>query len=219
MESMISEPVFKEYMDALLHGKREKCRRVVTELIHKKADIKDVYTNLFQKSMYEIGSLWEHNKISIAKEQIATAITENLLSLFYPTLFSAERTGHTSVICSVHEENHQIGGKMVADFFESRGWNSEYVEIRDPVDDFLGYLKVKDPDMVGFSVSLQQNIPYMKQLIRKVKSIFPGVSLIIGGQAFATGTAAVLKEFSGIIYIADLFDLEKFLMEWTPEKS
>ena len=81
-------------------------------------EIKELYLGLFQRSLYEVGEMWEHRKISVAVEHMASAITESLLTLVYPAIFSAEHSDKSVVISCVANEYHQIGSKMVADFFE-----------------------------------------------------------------------------------------------------
>ena len=93
------------------------------------------YNNLFQKSLYRVGELWESNRISVAKEHLATAITEGLLNLVYPKLFEPEqyRKGRTILISCTANEFHQIGGKMVADVCELNGWDSHFLGANTPV--------------------------------------------------------------------------------------
>jgi hypothetical protein len=53
--------------------------------------VKSLYKDLFQKSLYRVGEVWEFNRISVAREHLATAITEGFLNLIYPMLFGLEQ--------------------------------------------------------------------------------------------------------------------------------
>ncbi len=60
--------------------------------------------------MYEVGRLWEFNRISLAKEHLVTAITEGLLNLAYPRLFektSVDSQNEKKVVisCAANEFN------------------------------------------------------------------------------------------------------------------
>ncbi len=72
---MIEESVYKHYFKALVSGDRSRCAETVSQLIEKNTTAQIIYTDLFQKSLYEIGELWEQNRISVAVEHLATAIT------------------------------------------------------------------------------------------------------------------------------------------------
>lgn len=46
-----------------------------------------MYQDLVQRSLYEVGELWERGHVSVATEHLATAITESLLTWeFQPPL-------------------------------------------------------------------------------------------------------------------------------------
>ncbi len=96
-------------------------------------ELKSLYMDLFQRSLYAVGELWELNKISVAREHLATAITESLLNLVYPRLFENTPTGKKVVVSCAANELHQIGGKIVADFFELNGWESHFLGANTPV--------------------------------------------------------------------------------------
>src|SRR6056297_2679784 len=111
---MITEQRYQKYFNFLLKGKRKECTKIVQYLLDQDIHIQILYIDLFQKSLYEIGELWEYNKISVAKEHLVTAITEGLINLVYPKLFENETTfiNKSVVISCSANEFHQIGGKM-----------------------------------------------------------------------------------------------------------
>jgi methanogenic corrinoid protein MtbC1 len=56
---MISQAIYDRYFNALLCGDRKSCTQIVNELIENNTEIKTIYEDLFQKSMYDVGDLWE----------------------------------------------------------------------------------------------------------------------------------------------------------------
>ena len=129
---MISDAVYYHYLNALMDGDKGECVKIVTDLLEKNEDIKEIYTKLFQRSMYRIGYLWEHSKTSIAKEHIASKITESLISLVYPKIIEKEKNGKKVVISCIDKEFHEMGPKMVSDFFELYGWSSVFLGSNTP---------------------------------------------------------------------------------------
>ncbi|MBD3235125.1 MAG: hypothetical protein GF330_00285 [Candidatus Eisenbacteria bacterium] len=103
----VSESRYREYLSDLLAARREACQGIVRELIEQGMRVRTVYLELFQRSLYEVGELWERNQISVATEQLATATTEILMSLVYPTLFSAEHLDRCAVVSCTADEFHQ----------------------------------------------------------------------------------------------------------------
>ena len=60
---MINEDIYKEYFSFLLQGDKKACTRIVQRLIDDGIELKTLYLDLFQRSLYEIGELWETNQI------------------------------------------------------------------------------------------------------------------------------------------------------------
>jgi len=206
---VIGEKTYRDYLKALLAGRRLACRDMVQLLIDADIDLKVLYTELFQRSLYEVGALWETNRITVANEHLATAITESLLSLAYPRLFATERTGRKAVISCSANEYHQVGGKMVADIFELNGWDGHFLGANTPADAMPAFIHEVQPDVVGLSLSLPSNIEHLKRAIETIRSDFPKVDLLVGGQAFRWGIRDAVKQSNGTEYISSLADLER----------
>ena len=199
--------LYNSYLVALLAGDRLECARIVKELIEAKTSIKELYINLFQRSMYEVGSLWEHNLISVATEHICTSITESLISLCYPLLFSAEHSGKKAVITCTPGEYHQIGARMVADYFELYGWDGYFLGADTPADELIKYIKEKNPDLVALSISVSFNISELHRLAVKIREQFPELPIVAGGQGFRWGGEQVFKSIDNMYIIRSLDEL------------
>ncbi len=213
--SEISENIYRLYLDALLEGDRAGCGRIVEDLLAQGIGIKSLYTDLFQRSLYKVGDLWESNRISVATEHLATAITEGMMGLVYPRLFKRERTKQDRkvVISCTPNELHQVGSKMVADMFELYGWDSRFLGADTPGADILAYVRETAPDLVGLSLSVYFNLPFLKTVIEGIRSAFTDIDIFLGGQAFRWGGIEAIKSYHGIVYIPTLDELEKRLKE------
>ena len=159
--------------------------------------------------MYRVGELWENNRITVANEHLATSITESLLNLVYPAIFATDRIGRKAVISCSANEFHQVGGKMVADILELNGWDGYFLGANTPPEDILKYIHEVKPDLVGLSLSILSNIANLQRCIDIVKTDFPNMDLLIGGQAFRWGGTDTIKRYSGTEYIPSLAELEK----------
>lgn len=212
---MLTPELYQKYRDALLQGRRAVCTAIVQELLEQGMDIKALYTDLFQQSLYEVGRLWETNKISVAREHLATAVTEGLLNLVYPRLFaSGGPVSHKKAIIScAANEFHQIGGKMAADIFELNGWETHFLGANTPVPHMLEHIQEITPDLVGFSLSVYHNMPMLKQGLDAVESDFRNLDIFVGGQAFNWGGLDVLNQYPGTRFIPTLDVLENTIAE------
>ena len=210
---MITEELYSHYLQGLLSGDKSRCLDIVRDLLDRDIAVKTLYLDLFQRSMYEVGSLWEMNKVSVAVEHLATCITESLFSLVYPCIFSAEHIGKKAIISCVANEYHQIGGKMVADMFELHGWDGYFLGANTPINALLQMIEDKQPDLVGLSLSIYFNMPNLYEVLDQLRTAFPQMPVIVGGQAFCWGGRDIGRRYAGVTHIASLNDLQHNILE------
>jgi methanogenic corrinoid protein MtbC1 len=216
---MISKAIYLQYMSSLLEGNKAKCASIVAYLLEQNIDIKVLYKDLFQKSLYQIGKQWENNKICVATEHVATSITECLLNFTYPAIHSGTKNNKRVVVTCVPKEFHQIGAKMVADLFEINGWETYFVGANAPLNELFKLLKTKKPNFLAVSLTFYLNVLRLFDLIDKVQLEFPKLKIIVGGQALADKHSEVLNKYSGVTYISSLDELETFILRQNKKSS
>lgn len=208
---MIAEETYQNYLAHLLAGDRADCTRIVEQLRADSTPIKELYLHLLQRAMYEVGRQWETHQISVAVEHLATSITETLLSLIYPDVFAVDRVGKSAVVACVANEYHQLGGKMVADFFELHGWDCAFLGGNTPIEDLVEMLQERTPDLLGLSVSLAPQRAIAKEVLRRVRAIRADQRILLGGQAFAPDGGEELNEDPHVMYVPSLDELERII--------
>ena len=62
--------------------------------------VKDIYLHIIQPIQYEIGRLWQMNRISMGQERFCTAATQMVMSQLYPPLFASKKTGQRLAVTS-----------------------------------------------------------------------------------------------------------------------
>ncbi len=204
------DPLVEEaqtYLDFLLAGKRTEAGEYIYKLVKEGASIKDIYEHIFQKSQYEVGALWESNKISVAHEHYCTAATQLIMSQLYPKIFSTDKKGYKLVACSVADELHEIGIRMVADFFEMEGWDTYYMGANMPANNLISAIKEYEADVLAVSVTMPLHLEKAGKLIKTIRSDseINDLNILVGGYPFhiepelwkkvgADGSAASAKE-------------------------
>jgi len=208
---MIENETYNNYFNSLIKGAKHECVTIVDEVIKTNVPVEIIYTQLFQRSLYQVGEYWEMNKISVATEHMATAITENLMIRLQPQLFSTERTGKKAVIACVANEYHQVGAKMIADIFEMNGWDGYFIGANTPIADLIRFLEGKNPDLIGLSLSIYYNLPELENTLVKIRHHFPDLPVMVGGQAFRWGGTEIIQKYSNVTYLSSAEDLRKFI--------
>jgi len=207
------EGSYRLYLDGLLAADRRQCQGVFEKWLASDASVRDIYQNLVQRSLYEIGALWAQGTISVAVEHLATAITENLLNLAYPRLFSRPRSGRSAVVACVPDEFHQIGGRMVADTFEFNGWRSYYLGSNFPSGAMNALIKDKRPDAVALSATLMSRVDALISAAGRIRDEFPELPILAGGQALLGGGRQRVERLPSVRCLSSLQDLEAWIKE------
>jgi methanogenic corrinoid protein MtbC1 len=213
VEEWITPGLYAEYFEALLAGNKEVCVKTVQYLLDREIDLYDLYVHLFQRSLYEVGDLWERNRVSVAIEHLATTITESLLTLVYPRIFAAEHIDKKAVVACVANEYHQIGAKMVADVFELNGWDGYFLGANTPPESLLAFVQEKRPHVLGLSLSVYFNMDTLCRLLEIVRGAFRDLPVLVGGQAFRWGGADRVTRYPGVQQVSTLKELESFIRQ------
>ncbi|MFP5212622.1 MAG: B12-binding domain-containing protein [Acidobacteriota bacterium] len=174
------------YLEALLRGERHRASRLVLDAVEGGTPLRDIHLSIFQPTQYEIGRLWQMNRLSVAQEHYCTAATQLIMSQLYPYLFSTERIGKRLVATCIGGKLHEIGVRMVADFFEIEGWDTYYVGANTPVESILRTIGEQKADLLAISATMTFHIGSMIELIDRVQlsNVEKKVKILVGGYPF-----------------------------------
>jgi methanogenic corrinoid protein MtbC1 len=201
------------YLAALLACDRRKASRLILDAVEKGTPIKDVYIQVFEQSQHEIGRLWQINQITVAQEHYCTAATQMIMSQLYPQIFTGPRNGRCFVGACVGGDLHEIGMRIVADFFEMDGWDTVYLGASVPGPDLIRTVEDRNADVVGISATLTTHVGAVAQMISDIRAA-PAcrkIKILVGGHPFhvvpdlwkqvdADGTA---RDAQGVIELAN----------------
>ncbi|MEX2048669.1 MAG: cobalamin-dependent protein [Gemmatimonadota bacterium] len=173
------------YVQAILEGNRRAALNVTLEALRVGATVADVYVEILQPAQYEVGRLWERSKITVAKEHMATAVTQYVVAQLYPRLEVPDTVRGNALITGVRGELHQLGANMVADVLESDGWNTRFLGTQLPHQDVLDAIGEHAPRLLGISATVLFNLPAVADLIEDVRRVHgTEVTILVGGGAF-----------------------------------
>lgn len=189
----VSNEYSRKYLDLILEGKRKEATDYILELADNDVDLKYIYINIFQETQYEIGRLWEKNKVSVAQEHYCTATTQMIMSMLYPRLFNQKRNGKSVVATCVGSELHELGVRMIADFLEINGWDTYYIGANAPSEAIIDAIEKNEAVIVAISVTLMPHIARAQQVISEIRKQYPDIKILVGGYPFKQDRDLFLK--------------------------
>ncbi|WHH61350.1 cobalamin-dependent protein [Petroclostridium sp. X23] len=177
-----------KYLEFILNAEKYNAMDLINHAVQSGVSINDLYLYVFQKTQYEIGRLWQINKISVAQEHYCTSLTQVIMSQLYPLILKnrKERNRLRFLGLCITSELHELGIRMVCDFLELNGWDTHYLGAGMPEHDILKAIKDISPDIIGISATLAINISKVEHLIEEVKKQFSDKrpQIIVGGCPF-----------------------------------
>ena len=185
-ESAPHTELARDYLALLLRGERHAAGRLVLDAVEAGADVKGIYLHVFQRAQREVGRLWQMNRINVAQEHYCTAATQLIMSQLYPRIFRTERRGRRMVATSVAGELHEIGLRMVADFFEMEGWDTYYLGANTPTPSLLQAAAERRADVLAVSATMTFHLRALEELITAARAAegLRDVKIMVGGYPF-----------------------------------
>lgn len=199
--------VVLRYLEALLEGQRHRAEAIILDAAKNGTPVDELYLQVLQPAMTEIGRMWHLNEVTVADEHFATTTTEAVMARLCAFGAAPKSLDKRVVATSISGELHSIGVRMVADFFEMAGWQTILLGANMPARDIVECLIDKDADLLAVSATSTLHLRNLGDLIELIRAT-PGVSdlpIIVGGEPFrripglaeelgANGTATSAKD-------------------------
>jgi MerR family transcriptional regulator, light-induced transcriptional regulator len=174
------------FIKLLLNGERHVASRLILDAVDSGIPVKDIYLHVFQPSQRELGRLWQLNQISVAQEHYCTAATQLIMAQLYPRIFRTEKNGRKIIATSIGGELHEIGVRIIADFFEMEGWDTYYLGANSPTTAIVQAIADRGADLLAVSATMTFHIRAVESLIATVRTSVRSndVKVLVGGYPF-----------------------------------
>ncbi len=182
----------QRYLQAQLAGDRhEAVRLLYDEGLRAGMPVKTLLLDVIQQAQYEIGRLWQENKISVADEHLATAISQLAMARLYPEAPRAPGLGRTVALACVEGELHDMGVRVAADMLEMEGFTVHCLGASVPTEHLIARMIADRPDLLLLSATMTFNLPALRAAIEAVRKAVPGLPVVAGGFAFQWSPGAI----------------------------
>lgn len=182
---------YHAFVALLEEEKKEEALFYIMDLLkNKEVDIIELYSNILAPALNNMECKLEDKNICIWKEHIRTAIIRTIVECCFPYIIEKKKElnyseAKTAVVLCPPEEYHDLGARMVADFFTICGYHSIFVGSNTPYQDFYNAIEVIHPDVVAISVSNFYNLVSTKKIIGELRKVDTcSFKVIVGGHAF-----------------------------------
>lgn len=174
------------FCEAALHGRRKEAATLFNEAIARGDSLSQASVHVIQPALYDVGRQWQENKVSVAQEHLASALSQTLMAQGMGRASAKSDNGQRALFACMVGNHHSIGLRMVADAFELEGWSVDYLGANTPLPALLAQVRETRPHLVGLSVSLPQHLRAVRETIAALKETFGAdcPRLAMGGLVF-----------------------------------
>jgi MerR family transcriptional regulator, light-induced transcriptional regulator len=159
-----------EFEDLLLAGDRTKALALFRRCCESKGGFLATSLHLVQPALYGIGQRWQENRISVAREHLASSIAHEILTREYARVPLTPGSNRKVVLACVEENQHALGLVMIADAFELSGWEVCNLGANTPTRALVDLVAETQPDVVCLSVSLPFHYPAAREAIDSLRA-------------------------------------------------
>jgi methanogenic corrinoid protein MtbC1 len=200
--------IASSYFEALVRAERKKAEKIIADAMASAVPVKDLYLHVFVPVLRETGRRWLIQELSVAEEHYITASVTAEIAHLHDRFIAANRhvppRGKTVVVASVERDLHEIGIRMVADFFEMDGWDTYYIGPNTPALSLLHAARDRDADVIAISCTIPSFLSTVHYLIRSLRAdpSTAQAKIIVGGHPF-TVDPELWKQLGGDAYAQD----------------
>lgn len=183
---MLKQNTLARYLQSLLRGDRKACRAVIEETLQSGVPANSVYIHLIWPIMAEIEKLLRSDKISITQEHLATRINRTIIDQLQNKLPHRPNKNKKIAVCCAQDELQELGAQMMADLFESDGWEVRFLGGGLTNDDIYAFINEYAPDLLLIYGTVPKQAPNIRRLIDKIKTVnaWPHMRIMVSGGLF-----------------------------------
>jgi methanogenic corrinoid protein MtbC1 len=174
------------YLGALLTSdRREALRLLMDEGLAAGVSVPVLLTDVIRRAQHEIGRLWQENRITVADEHLATAISQFTMARLFQEAARAPARRRTLALACVEGELHDMGVRVAADLLEIEGFAVQCFGANVPTESLVVRVRNSRPDALLLSATMAFNLPALRGAAAALRTAIPDMPVLVGGHAFS----------------------------------
>jgi methanogenic corrinoid protein MtbC1 len=173
------------YLHAQLSSnRREAIRLLIDDGFNRGASVPSLLLDVIQPAQREIGRLWQENRISIADEHLATAISQVALAHLYQLAPRGAALNRRILVACVEGERHDMGARVLSDLLDFEGFDVFFLGADVPVSSLVDKALAARPDLVVLSMTMTFHQQALRRSVAAIRRELPSLPIAGGGHAF-----------------------------------
>ncbi len=208
------EKYILEFMKHFNNNYKDKCVNFTLNGIKNNFfTIPQLYEEILTPALYSIDECPEDDEDCIWQEHVKTSIVKTVIECVYPEIIKQKKEikhlGIKVVLACPEQEYHEVGLRMISDFFSLNGYESIYIGSNTPRDQVSLAIEKENPKYAAISVTDYYLLFETQKLIKEIrKKSKDSIKIILGGSAFQKNMNS-FNLIGGDLYLKSYEDIVK----------
>ncbi len=167
----MSEPLLTRYLQPLLAGRRAECFNLVTEALEQGMHPEKIAFDVVWPAMVQVERLFRDDRIDIVIDNMSSRINRTITDQLQTRLPKRNSVGKRILVSCADDEREEIGGQMLADLFQSKGWDVYLVGAGIPDDELLKLVGQLRPDVLMIYGTQPTEVPSVRRFVELIREI------------------------------------------------
>jgi len=167
----MSEPLLTRYLQPLLAGRRAECFNLVNEALEQEMRPEKIAFDVVWPAMVQVERLFRDDRIDIVIDNMSSRINRTITDQLQARLPKRKSIGKRILVSCADDEREEIGGQMLADLFQSNGWDVYLVGAGIPDDELLKLVGQLRPDVLMIYGTQPTEVPGVRRFIELIREI------------------------------------------------
>ena len=165
------EVLSRQYLEPLLAGQRDACRKVIDSPLESGTDAYTLLTQLIWPMMEQVQGLYRDDRINISSLNLATRLNRSITDQLTARLERQASNNRKVLIFCGDDEPEELGGQICADLFEAAGYEVRFAGGGVPEDEVLKLIGEIRPDLLVMFGTLPSGVPAVRKLIDYLRDV------------------------------------------------
>lgn len=176
----------RRFLLAILETRAGDALELLRDALDSGIPVRDLYAHVLVRVQQEVGRMWQMAEIHTAEEHFGSRVVERALDLLHQRMPRQPANGRRVLTSAVGGNLHDIGIRMVSDYFEMEGWSPVHLGSGIPAHDMAAALRDFEIRLVAVSASMVLHVSATAELTDNLRRTYGSAvpPILVGGSVF-----------------------------------
>lgn len=174
------------FSDIVIHCDTDASLKFISSLLDRGVPIESIYLDLISPAAKFLGEMWVEDRCDFAQVTLGSSCLQRTVATLSEKHASQRNllSRRSAIMLTMPGDQHTLGSTIAAEFLRRYGWDVECMS-PESVDDVYQITQMQEFDIIGFSVSCDDDIGSLAEVIQSARDAAGSrnIGILAGGRA------------------------------------